>query len=103
MFFFRSQIFNKEERLCYRRSQNIAKLILFVSYGEKNMKLMSCMKMEGSQGDILCSTVTLQSACFMQICDELNYVSSLPLNWIITVVSSFDSDMHNKLNNVFLS
>ena len=38
---------------------------------------------------------------FIQICYELNYVSSSPLNWIITVVSSFDSDMHNKLNNVF--
>ena len=37
---------------------------------------------------------------FMQICDELNYVPSSPLNWIITVVSSFDSDMHKEFNNV---
>ena len=36
---------------------------------------------------------------FMQICDELNYVSSSPLNWIITVVSSFDSDMCKEFNN----
>ena len=40
---------------------------------------------------------------FIQICYELNYVSSSPLNWIITVVSSFDSDMHKELNNVVSS
>ena len=37
---------------------------------------------------------------FKQIYGELNYVSSLPLNWIFTVVPSFDSNMHKEFNNV---
>lgn len=37
---------------------------------------------------------------FMQICGELNYVSS-PLSWIIIVVSSFDSNMCKEFKNAF--
>ena len=40
------------------------------------MKLMSCVKMEGSQGNILCSMVTLESAC----CPYIDFPEMLLFN-----------------------
>ena len=60
------------------RSQNIAKLILCVSYAEKNMKLMSCVREdERKPREYTVSTVTLESAC----CSYIDFPEKLLFNF----------------------